>query len=160
VKFKGLEQHLIRLEAIPEHDEGLWLDQSVGVFLADDRGLQHSLVGDQRRLDVEGRNPHAADLEHVIGAPAVIVVAVGVAPVFVASMGPFAGKGAPALGALVPVAFTGRRPAHNQFADFAVGHISAVLVDDASVIAGDRFAGRAIANVGGAVAQESVQHFG
>ena len=49
------------------------------VLLADDGRFQHGLVRDERGLDLERRHPHAADLEHVVGAPAVIVVAVGVA---------------------------------------------------------------------------------
>src|SRR5262245_19164660 len=117
-------------------------------------------MGDQGRLDVERRNPHAADFEHVVGAPAVIVVTVGVAPVFVASVGPFTGKSAPAFGPLVPVTFAGRRSATNQLADLAVAQLAPALVDDARVIAGHWLAGRAVANVAGAVAQESVQHFG
>ena len=76
-------------------------DQPVGVFLADDGGFQHRLVRDQRRLDVEWRHPHAAYLEHVVGAPAVAVVALGIAAILVAGVRPLAGEGAAALGALV-----------------------------------------------------------
>src|SRR5262245_62708063 len=84
-------------------------------------------MGDERRFDLERGHPHAVDLEHVIGAPAVIIVAVRVAQVLVAGMGPFADEGAPALRALVPVAFAGGGPAHHEFADLAIDRKSTRL---------------------------------
>src|SRR6185312_5348615 len=84
----------------------------------------------------------------------------GVAPVLVAGMRPFAGEGAATLLALVPVAFAGRRPAHDQLADLAVGDVAAVLVDDARLVAGHRPAGRAIADVAGTVRQKRIEHLG
>src|SRR6187551_185385 len=75
-------------------------------------------------------------------------------------MRPFASEGATAFFALVPVAFAGRRPAHDEFADLTVAEITAVLVHDARLVAGYRLAGRAIADVAWAVRQKRVQHLG
>ena len=158
--LQRLEQAVARRIAVAQHDEGLRLDQPVGVLLADHRGFQHRLVRRERGLDLERRHPHAAHLEHVVGAAAVVEIAVGVAHVFVAGIGPFAREGAPALGALVPVAFARRRPAHDQLADLAVGQLMPVLVDDPHVVAGHRLAGRAVAHVVGPVAQEGLEHLG
>src|SRR5499427_10451456 len=97
VRAQLLEQPFVGAVAVLEHDEGFRLDQPVAVLLADDGGLEHRLMGDERRLDLEWGYPHAVDLEHVVGAPAVMIVAIGVAQVFVAGMGPFADEGAPAL---------------------------------------------------------------
>src|SRR5262249_50838382 len=104
-------------------------------------------------------HPHAVDLEHVIGAPAVIIVAVRVAQVLVAGMGPFADEGAPALRALVPVAFAGGGPAHHELADLAIGTLAPVLVDDLHVVSRHRLARRSVAEVARPVAQKGLQHF-
>src|SRR5262249_27701678 len=61
-----------------EHDERLGLEQIVLVRLADNRYLEDAGMGDQRRLDLGGRDPLAADLHHVVGSSAVDVVAFGV----------------------------------------------------------------------------------
>src|SRR5262245_55717207 len=108
----------------------------------------------ERRLDVEGRHPHAAYLEHVVGAPTVIIIAVGVASVRVAGMGPLAGKGAAALLALVPIAFAGRWSPHEELADLAGPEVASAFVDDARLVAGHRFARRAIADVAGTVTEK------
>src|SRR5262249_19904284 len=120
VRAQRLEQPLVGAVAVLETDEGFRFDQPVAILLADDGRLEHRLMGDECRLDLERGHPHAVDLEHVVGAPAVIVVAVRVAQVLVAGMGPFADEGAPALRALVPVAFAGGGPAHHELADLAI----------------------------------------
>src|SRR5262245_37715879 len=160
VPLQCLEQAVVGLVAVPEHDKCLRLDEPIGIFLADNGSFQHRLVRNQRRLHVERRHPHAAHLEHVVGAPAVIVVALGIAAILVAGVRPLAGEGAAALGALVPVAFAGRRSTYNELADLAVPNLAPVLVDDARVVSGDGLAGRAIANVAKAVGEEGVEHLG
>src|SRR5438445_262429 len=57
---------------------------------ADDRALGHSRVLQQRRLDLDRRDPPAADLDHVVGAAFVPVEAVAVDPVAVAREEPVA----------------------------------------------------------------------
>src|SRR5215472_14031141 len=121
---------------------------------------EQRFVRDERRLDLERRYPHAVDLEHVVGAPAVVIVAVGVAQILVAGMGPFADEGAAALRALVPVAFAGGGPAHHELADLAISELAPVLVDDLHVVSRHRLAGRSVADVAGPVAQKGLQHFG
>src|SRR5262249_4429104 len=69
-------------------------------------------------------------------------------------------EGAPALRALVPVAFAGGGPAHHEFADLAIGELAPVLVDDLHVVSRHRLAGRSVADLARPVAQEGLQHFG
>src|SRR5262249_51539897 len=94
VALERFHESVIGDKAIFKHDEGLRFHQAVGIFLADDGGLQHCFVRYQRRLDIERRHPHAADLEHVVSAAAVVEVTVFVTAIFVAGMGPFADEGA------------------------------------------------------------------
>src|SRR5215467_151681 len=147
VRLERLHQRIARAVAVAQHDERLWLDQPVGILLADHGCFQHCLVRGERGLDLERRHPHAAHLEHVIGAAAIVIVAVAVTQIFVAGVGPFAREGVAALVALVPVAFAGRGPAHHKLADLAVGQHAAVLVDDLDLVAGNRLASRAVADV-------------
>src|SRR5205085_1549515 len=112
--------------------------QAVAVLAADHRGLEHRLVRCERRLHFERRDPDAAHLEHVVGAPAAAVIAVGIADVFVARIGPFAGEGAPALLPLVPVPFGGGRTADDELAHLLRSYLASLLVDDAGLVAGDR----------------------
>src|SRR5262249_48493124 len=160
MRAQRFEQPLVGAVTVLEHDEGFRLDQSVAVLLADEGGLEHRLMRNEGRLDLERRYPHAVDLEHVVGAPAVVIVAVGVAQIIVAGMRPFADEGAAALRALVPVAFAGGGPAHHELADLAIGELAPVLVDDLHVVPLHRLAGRSVADVAGPVAQKGLQHFG
>ena len=160
VAFQLFQQAVVGDVAVLEHDEGLRLDQPVGVLFADDGGLQHRFVRDQGRFHIERRHPLPTDLEHVVGAAAVIVIAIGVAPVFVAGIGPIALEGAAALGALVPVTFAGRRSAHDQFADLIGAQLASKLIHQLDVITRNWFAGGTVADVTRPVADESLQHLG
>ena len=111
-------------------------------------------------LDLERRHPDARHLEHVIGTPAALVITVGIADVFVSRIGPRAHEGALALGALVPVALGGRRPADHKFADLPFAEFAAVLVEDARRVARHRLAGRAVAQVARPIAEKDMQHLG
>ena len=108
------------LRAGLQHDEGHRLHQPVGVLAPDHRRFLHGVVGDQRGLDLEGADPDAADLEHVVGAALVAVEALGIAEVLVAGARPFALEGAARLRALVPVALGGGRAADQQLAGLAI----------------------------------------
>src|SRR5207249_2985501 len=57
---------------------------------ADHRALRHRGVLEQRRLDLDGRDPQATDLDHVVGAPLVPVEAVRVDAIAVAGQEPLA----------------------------------------------------------------------
>src|SRR5262249_41621036 len=154
------EEPLVGGKAVAQHDEGLRLDQPVGVLFADHGGFEHGLVRGERRLDFERRHPHAADLEHVVGAAAVVIVALAVAAIFIAGEGPFAGKSASAFGPLIPVTFGGGGAAHHKFADVLIGNVAALVVHDFQLVAGDRFAGGAVLHIAGAVRQKRLEHFG
>src|ERR1700761_1562850 len=93
---------------------------------------------DQRALDLERRDPDARHLEHVVGAAAERVAAIFIADVFVTSAGPVALKGDPAFAALVPVTFAGRWRLDQEFADLAIRHVIAGIVDQPHPVAGDR----------------------
>src|ERR1700747_446950 len=114
-----LEQGGIGHIAVLEHQDRFGFRQAVGVFVADDGCLEYRLVRQQRRLDIERRDPHPAHLEHVVGAALTIVVAVRVAEELFTRIDPFADKGPQALCALMPIAIASRRTADDQLADFS-----------------------------------------
>src|SRR6266540_2781684 len=89
---------------ILEHDEGLRLDQPVAVLCRHDGCFENARMGDQGCLDLEGRHPDAAHLEHVIGAAAEDVDSVGTSQILVACARPLALEGAARFLPLVPVA--------------------------------------------------------
>jgi hypothetical protein len=64
---------------------------------------------------------------------------------------PFAGKGTPAFGALVPIAFAGGGAAHDELADFAIRGFTPLFVDDFQIVARHRFSSGAVAHVVGPV---------
>ena len=74
--------------AVLEHDVRLRLDEFLGILPADDRRFEHAGMPDERRLDLDRRDPLAADLEHVVGAAAVPEVAVGILVILVAGLDP------------------------------------------------------------------------
>src|SRR5437879_8404150 len=100
----------------PEHDKSLRLDQVLVVFPRDDRSLEHRGMSNDRGLDLRRRNPDAADLEHVVVAPAVYVVARFIAPVLVAAARPFAHEGGARLRPVVPVRHRRRRAFDEELA--------------------------------------------
>src|SRR4029450_13599616 len=152
-----VEEPLVGGIAVLEHDEGFRLGEPVAGLLADDRGLAPGLGRGEPRLYLERGHPHAVDLEHVVGAPAVIIVPLGVAQVLVAGIGPFADEGAAALGAVVPVAFTRGGPAHHELANLSRGKLASALVNDLYLVPRHRLAGRSVAPLDPAVAPEGLQ---
>src|SRR6202022_851689 len=160
VQPQRFEQLFVGAIAVLEDNEGFRPDQAVAVRLADDGGFEHGFMRDERGLDLERRHPHAIDLEHIIGAPAVMMVACMVADIFIPGIGPFAHERSPVLYALIPVAFRRRRAAHNELSDLACRQLVTVLIDDLDVIARHRLAGRSIADIAGTVAQKRLQHLG
>src|SRR6185437_15814282 len=101
-----------------------------------------------------------ADLQHVVAAPRIDVVAVGVLRIFVAAARPVAEEGTAALRAIVPVGGGVRRSGDLQFTLHAAGDRVAGLIDDPQFVTRHRLAGSAIANVVGAIGQVDVQHLG
>src|SRR5579859_1263811 len=82
-------QRVAGLRAGARDDEGLDLCEVVHAD-SDHRALRHGLVLEQSRLDLDRRDPQAADLDHVVGAALVPVVAVLVDAVAVAAEEPVA----------------------------------------------------------------------
>ena len=102
--------------------KALRLHQAVAVLPADHGGLQHGRVLDERALDLDRRDPDAADLQHVVGAAGVPEVAVGVLVVLVAGLDPVAEERLLGLLVLVPVVGHGRVALDAQVADLALRH--------------------------------------
>src|SRR5262249_54532529 len=119
-----------------EDDERLRLDQPIAVFLTDDGDFQHSRVFYQRGLDLDGRDPDTADLQHVIGAAGVPEVTVLVLPILVSGLDPRTEERL--LGPVVLVPVEGHRGValDAQIADLAPRHRPAVVVHDRRLIAG------------------------
>ena len=118
-------------------------------------------MGAERAFDLERRDIDAADLEHVVAAAAVHVIAVLVLQVLVARARPFAEKSLARPLAVVPIHDRAGRAAHLQLAHFtfARDHV-AVVVHEADVVARHRLAGRAVFHVAGIVGKKDVEHFG
>src|SRR5262249_53252108 len=114
----------------------------------------------ERALDLERRDPDAADLEHVVGAARVSEEAVGVAHVAIAGARPRAVERREASLALVPVARARRWAAHPERALFAVAHRLAQVVQEFPVVAGAGLSRSAVAHVAVAVRDEDVEHLG
>ena len=90
VAVEGAGQRVAGRDARFRHDKRLGLDQPVGCGGADHRSFEHIVMGDERRLDLGRRDIHAVDLEHVVAAAAIDVVAVPILVIFVPGAGPWA----------------------------------------------------------------------
>src|SRR5260370_9848147 len=113
---------------------------------------------DQHRFDLGRRDPLAARLDHVVRSAAVDVIALGVLKVLVAGEGPSAAECGEALLPVVPITGRAARTAHFQLAELAALHRSIFLVDDRKLVARNRLAGGAVANVVRTKATENWQH--
>src|SRR5262249_31537697 len=108
----------------------------------------------------ERRDPNAAHLEHVIDPSAIAIATIGLAKVFVTSVGPLTHERATVLRPLIPVAFGGGRPADDELANFAGVKHAAVFADNLCVMAAHGTSGCAVVNLAGPVAQKDVKHLG
>src|SRR5438105_11588701 len=95
-----------------EHDERFWLYQLALVGMTDDGGLQYSIMCDQSRLYLGRRNIDATDLEHVVSAAGIDIVAVFVTTVFVATLSPWPVERVPAPFSVIPVKLRAGRPSN------------------------------------------------
>ena len=115
---------------------------------------------DQSRLDLGRRDIDTTDLQHVVGAAGVDIIAVFVAAILVAAQRPLPLERPFAALNVIPVVLGAGWPRDLQLADLALPGGSPLVVDQAHVIAGDRLAGRAVAHVAGPIRQEDMQHLG
>src|SRR5205814_10211995 len=81
-----------------------------------------------------------------------------VASVLVAATRPLAHEGGARLRPIVPVRHRRSRTLDQELALLALGDVAPLLVDDAQLVAGNGHAGRAVADVVGAIGQENMQH--
>src|SRR5437868_6735936 len=124
------------------------------------RALRDSGMLQQRRLDLNGRHPQAAHLDHVVRAPLVPVVALFVDAVAVAGEEPFAEDRALRLLVLRPVQRQRAVAFHVQVTRLAIGDRVAPVVEDLQLVAGHRFAARAGAHIMRTVGAVDMQHLG
>src|SRR5579871_6062159 len=152
--LKRLEQRRIVRGAGSQDDERLGLLEPVLVPRGDDCGFENRRMRDQRLLDLEGRNPDASDLEHVVDASAVDEAPARLAFVLVAGSRPRALERRAAALALVPVIRGGGGALDQEFADLAGADIAARIVDYADLIPGHGDARGAVINGAAAVGEE------
>src|ERR1700677_3296427 len=141
-------------------DERYGFLQAIRVQACHHDGLRHRLVLEQPALDLGGRDPDAAGLQHVAGAAEAGVVAVGVLYVGVAGTQPLALEHSAGRVVPGPVAGRGRVAADEQGARGAPLHRGPVLTEDLQLVTGDRDASSARADLAFAVGQEDVQQLG
>src|SRR5204863_9005492 len=96
-------ERIVSLVRRTQDDERLRLDEPLVILPADDGRFQHRRMADDGRLDLRGRDPEAADVDHVVVAPAVDVVAGLVASVLFVATRPLAPEGGALLLPIVPV---------------------------------------------------------
>src|SRR5215469_6991770 len=116
-----------------EHHEGLDDVPAERIRLADDGGLRHRRVAEDRALDLEGTDPIAGALDHVVRPSLEPEVAIGVPPPEVADGHPAVAIETPRPPLVSPVAervvALGVR-AHADLTDDLGGRLSAIVVHD------------------------------
>src|SRR5205823_7437613 len=150
-------QRVPGLPRLLEDDEGLGLDEPVGVLLADHRRFEHRGVAHERGLHLDRRDPDAPDLQHVVGATAEPEVTVLVLEVLVAGLDPGTEERLLRLLVLVPVVGHDRVALDAQVPDLAGGHRPPLVVHDDRLVAGHGQARRARPRRTGAVRDEDVE---
>src|SRR5215216_3641787 len=137
-----LERPGVGRRARAQHDERARLLEAV-VVVADDRTLGHVRMVGEAAFDLLRRDPDAADLEQVVGTPAIVEAAVGVAREQVAAHDDVAGIRPDRARARVPVHQRGRVALDPQPSRLAVRQLAPLVVDHARRIARHRLAERA-----------------
>ena len=115
---------------------------------------------DERRLDLDRRDPQAADLDHVVGPALVPVVAVLVHAVAVAAEEPLAEDRVLGLLVLRPVERQRAVALHVQVSGLARGHGLAVRIEDLHLVAGHGLAAGSRPEVVEPVRAVDVEHLG
>ena len=83
-------KHFAWFVPLTRHDERLWLHQSVASVVANDRALQYGFMLQQTVFNFRRRDKNTTDLQHVVGAAVVPVIAVAVDVHLVSSSAPIA----------------------------------------------------------------------
>src|SRR6266852_6239074 len=115
-------------------------------------------MGDQRRLDFDGRNPLAAYLQHIVRATTIPVVPVGVLVILIAGVNPVAVNGIFGLLMLVPVVGGGAIAANEQVADLAPCNSVSAFIGNQRLVAGHQLARAARPDLSRAVTDEDMQY--
>ena len=99
------------------------------VGLRDDNGVLNARIGEQHGFDFGGVDVFATGFDEVFGPAAKIDGAVRTTPKQVAHTKPSVAEALRVGRCVVPVAAKQRRTTHGRFADFALTHVIAGLVD-------------------------------
>src|ERR1700677_3282613 len=100
--------------ARPQDDIRDRLHQPYRIGLADDRALRHRRMPHQSVFHFAGRDPHPGDLHHVVRAPAIMKIAIGVAREFISGDHPAVVFGFRGQLRVLPVLGEGARAFHPQ----------------------------------------------
>src|ERR1044072_2865774 len=144
---------------LAQDDEGFGLDEAVARVVADDRRFEHRVVSEQAVLDLRGRDEDAGDLEHVVRATVIPVVAFLVRVELVARRAPIARERRLRLLVRLPVAERRRVALNAQRPHLARRHGPAFGVHDLCLVAFDDATEAAGPHVAGPVRDVDVEHF-
>src|SRR5579863_244046 len=114
----------------------------------------------QNPFDFDGADPHTADLDHVVGAPGIPEISVGILMVFIAGPDPMTGDGVLRFLVLVPIAGAGGIGFHKQVADLALRYRLVLVIDDPGFEARNDFPAGAWAYGARSVRDHHVQRLG
>src|SRR5438552_7620415 len=156
----NFRRQLFRSLRIPtQYHVGDGIRESALIGRANHRGLGNIGMPQQRVLHFHRRNPHSRDFQHVVRAPAIMVVALGIAKEFIAGRHPITAFRARRQFGNAPVFRERARAAHPQSADFAVTHRFSRVVHDFDFVAWHGETATARLAFPGNARYENMQHF-
>src|SRR5712692_1802568 len=128
------------------------------------RRANHGGFGDVRVpqqciLHFHRRHPHARDFQHVVGAPAVVIVAVGIAKKFIASHYQIAAQRARRQFGNPPVFRKGACSANPETSNFAGGNGFSIVIHDLHLVTGHGETAASWFAFSGNARNKNVQHF-
>ena len=147
------------LNTSTQHHVGDGIRKSPLIGRANHCGLGNIGMPQQRVLHFHRRNPHARDFQHVVCAPAVVVITVGIAKEFVAGDHPVAALRAHRQFGNSPIFRKSARAAHPQSADFAVTHRFSRVIHNFDFVPGHRKTAATRLAFPGNARYENMQHF-
>ena len=105
-------------------------------------------------------DPDTTDLKHIIASAAIVIIACGVAVIFVAGVKPFAQHGSFGFVVLPIVESSHGIAFYLEVTQFAVRHLNTVIIDDFRRVSGNNFTRTARHNITRTVGNEDMHQFG
>src|SRR5439155_2334861 len=143
-----------------KHDIGHRLVQAIGIPAPDHARFLHRRVFNQGVLDLDRAHPDPTDLQHVIRAAGIPVIALGITVELVAGSDPVPFDRVLGPLVLVPVIGAGAVAFDQQVADGPVRYIIARLVDDPRLVSRHELAACAGADAAGPIRDEDMEDLG